>query len=278
MKLRCLAIPLLLLYPLYAGVMYAKQSAILFPAASEHVHAIGESPPAGAELVEIAAPFGKARAVYWAPRGSDHPAAAVWFAHGNFEAVQNSYALIQPLLEHGIAVLQFEFPGYDGADGTPTYEHINAAAKATFDWLAARPAVDAQRIVVMGYSIGGGAAAELTRSRHPRALVLLSTFSSIADIAHRYLLPSMLVRYPYDNVARLREFSGPVFVEHGRHDEVIPFELGRRLAGARKGVTFLPQDCGHADCAFDRSVFARRLPQWLRDNGILENEDLATSP
>jgi len=35
MKLHSFVLPLFLLYPLYAGVMYAKKLAILFPAASD---------------------------------------------------------------------------------------------------------------------------------------------------------------------------------------------------------------------------------------------------
>jgi dienelactone hydrolase len=252
-----------LLYALYAGIMFAKQTEILFPGATQQHHAFSGAMPAGAELVEIPVSFGKARAVYWPPRDGTHPATAIWYAHGNYETVQNSFSLVQPLIEHGYAVMQFEFPGYDGADGKPRVAAIDEAASATWEWLARRPDVDAHRLVAMGYSIGGGPAAEITRHHPAFALVLLSTYSSHADVAHRHALPTFLVRYPWDNVARMREFHGRVFVEHGRRDEVIPFELGQRLAAAAPAIEFLAQDCGHADCAFDQSVFALRLPTWL---------------
>ena len=32
------------------------------------------------------------------------------------------------------------------------------------------------------------------------------------------------------NVARVREYNGPVFFEHGKYDQVIPFALGQKLA------------------------------------------------
>lgn len=258
-----IVIALPLLYALYAGILYGAQPHILFPASAERRHAIEGDIPAGGELVEVPVSYGKARAIYWAPRIADGKAPAVWFAHGNYETVRDSFALIQPLLAHGFAVLQLEYPGYGGADGAPRFDAINEAADATWNWLSARAQVDAKRMVAVGYSIGGGPAAELTRHHDVHALVLLSTYSSMKDIAHRYALPAFVVRYPYDNVARVRAFKGPVFVEHGRRDEVIPFELGQRLADARPDVTWFPQDCRHADCAFDRSVFAGRLPEWL---------------
>jgi fermentation-respiration switch protein FrsA (DUF1100 family) len=276
-KLRAFVLPLLL-YPVYAGVMYAKQASILFPAASSAHHAFVGELPAGAELVEVPVSFGSARAIYWPARNAADPAAAVWYAHGNYETVENSFELVQPLVEQGIAVMQFEFPGYGGADGEPTASAIAEAATATWDWLARKPAIDPARIVAMGYSIGGGPAAELTARRPARALVLLSTYSSLADLAHRYLLPAFLLRFGYDNVARVRAFDGPVFVEHGRRDEVIPYRFGARLAAARPGIEFLAQDCGHADCRFDRSVFAARLPDWLAANGVIARTRAAPSP
>lgn len=265
MKKICIAVLLALLLPyvLYAGAMYRKQASILFPAASTPAHAFEATLPAGATLIEVPVAFGKARAAYWPPRDRTKPASAIWYAHGNYETVQNSFALVQPLVEHGFAVMQFEYPGYGGADGMPEYDAIGEAADATWDWLARQPEVNPQRMVAMGYSIGGGPAADMTRRRNVAALALLSTYTSITDIAWKYALPPFLVRFPYDNVARVAEFKGAVFLEHGRHDEVIPFAHGQRLAEAAPRAEFFAQDCGHADCRFDQTVFAQRLPAWL---------------
>jgi uncharacterized protein len=276
MKLRAVMLPLLpllLLYPVYAGVMFGKQTQILFPASSAAHHAFTAALPAGAELVEIPASFGKVRAAYWRAENGPKRGPGLIYLHGNFELMQDSFKLVQPLVVKGISVLQLEFPGYDGADGEPSFDAINEAANLAFDWLAHRSEIDPSRILVMGYSIGGGGAAELTRHHPVRALILLSTYTKVEDIAHRFWLPGFLVRYPYDNVARVRDYDGPVFIEHGRRDEVIPYEWGRQVAGAARHGEFVTLECGHADCAFDRSVFAQRLPQWLAANGILVADD-----
>ncbi|QBB69288.1 alpha/beta hydrolase [Pseudolysobacter antarcticus] len=271
MKLRAVVLPLFLLYPLYAGVMYAKQLAILFPAASDHHHAFAGPLPANAELVEIPASFGKVRAIFLVPPVGTAAAPAIVFAHGNFERVQDSYPIFKNLVDSGIAVLQLEFPGYDGADGKPGYASINEAENLAYDWLAKQAQVDPQRIISMGYSIGGGPACELARNRHTRGLILLSTYSSIVDIAHHYLLPAFVVRVPWDNTTCERDYAGPVLIEHGRHDEVIPYELGmRNVAAAGDRGEFVPLDCGHADCHFDRTIFAERLPAWMRKHGLLD--------
>ena len=266
-----LALPLLL-YALYAGGMYANQQAMLFPAASSKHHALDTAPPGNGRVVELAASFGDVRAVYLRDAALTARAPAAIYLHGNFECIQDSFALLQPLVASGLAVLQVEFPGFCGADGAPTFTAVNEAALAAFDWLAAQGDVDASRIVVMGYSMGGGVAAELSAHRTAKALVLLSTYTSIEDLAHRFALPGLLIRYPYDTRARLRAFDGPVFVEHGRRDAVIPFAMGRALADTARAAEFLPLDCGHDDCRFDRAVFARRLPAWLAQHDIIQHD------
>jgi pimeloyl-ACP methyl ester carboxylesterase len=274
MKLRAVALPLILLYPLYGGVMYAKQQSILFPAAASEHHALRSALPDGAQLIEMPASFGKMRAVFWPAQGSVQPMPTILYMHGNFETIEQSFATIQPLRRAGIAVLQLEYPGFGGADGEPTFTQLNEAADLAYDWLAARSGVDAQRIVVMGYSIGGGVAGALTQRRPARALILLSTFTSLEDMAHRYFLPGFLLHYPFDTLARVREFQGPVFIEHGRRDKVIPFGMGERLAGATPHAEFVALDCGHDDCRFDQGLFAERIPSWLATLGLLNRSTL----
>lgn len=114
------------------------------------------------------------------------------------------------------------------------------------------------------WDIPSAAARRLTRNHQVGALVLLSTYASIKDMGHRYGLPGFLVRFPWDNVARIWGYDGPVFIEHGRRDGVIPFALGgQRLSTARPDARFVALDCGHDDCAFDRSLFDGPLTDWL---------------
>jgi pimeloyl-ACP methyl ester carboxylesterase len=280
MKLRAFAFPLVILYPLYAGIMFSKQEQILFPASSEKHYALNVPQPANGKLVEIPASFGNVRAFYQPAANASAP--VILYTHGNFECIQDSFSLVRPLVDAGISVLQVEFPGFCGADADPSFKNIVEAENIAYDWLAKQPGIDKSRIVAMGYSIGGGAASELTQHRQVRALVLLSTYSSLEDMAHRYLLPGFLIRYPFDNVARVREFDGPVFFEHGKHDQVIPFVLGQKLAQSKPGSEFVALDCGHDTCHFDQTLFVERIPAWLTANGVLvskkDQPEVASDP
>jgi hypothetical protein len=93
--------------------------------------------------------------------------------------------------------------------------------------------------------------------------VIESGFTGVAPLAARFLVPRFLVRDPFDNLAALAGYRGPLLVIHGRHDEVIPYAHGKALAAAVPGSTFIAQECGHNDCPRPWAL----VSQWLRTKG-----------
>jgi hypothetical protein len=117
-----------------------------------------------------------------------------------------------------------------------------------YDLAAARPDVDAERIVGYGRSLGGGAVCALSRERRLAALVLESTFTSVRSMARRFGLPRFLVRDPFDNASAVRAFEGPILLVHGERDEIVaPRHARALLAAARRAELYLSR-CGHNDC------------------------------
>lgn len=271
----------LVLYVAYAGLMFVQQRAMMFPGTARTTPPSLERLPPGAESHSLPASFGAVRVVLLRAAGADAQAPAVIFHAGNFEFVDQLIHAFPHVAGLGLHVLLVEYPGYAGAPGKPTFASLVEASTVAYDWLAQRPEVDASRIVAMGRSVGGGPACELTRLRPVRALVLMSSFSAIADFARGMWLPPLLARDRFDNVARLRQYAGPALIFHGRRDEIIPFAQGRTLAQAARQATFVPLDCGHNDCPYLEAEFARTLGEFLRRHGILSpmpGSDSATFP
>ena len=131
------------------------------------------------------------------------------------------------------------------------------------------PEVDRGRIVLIGRSLGGGAVCDLALRRPAAALVLLSTFSSIRSYAVRYLAPGFLMRDPFDNLAAVQRYAGPVLVVHGRNDVVAPFSHGQALSAAARRGRMIVYDAGHNDCPPDWAVFRTELQAFLKEEGIL---------
>ena len=93
----------------------------------------------------------------------------------------------------------------------------------------------------MGRSLGTGVATELA-VRHPSALlVLISPYTSMVDMGRRLAGPAAPFAVPdrYDNLGKLPRVQCPVVILHGTRDEVIPVTMGRTLATAAPGITFV---------------------------------------
>jgi uncharacterized protein len=140
---------------------------------------------------------------------------------------------------------------------------------AGYDHLAARPEIDRARIIGFGRSLGGGAVCTLVGRRPLAALVLTSTFTSARPFAAGMLVPGFLARDPFDNLAAVQRFDGPILIAHGRRDSVIPYAHGEQLARAARHVRFVSYDADHNDCPPEWSVFALELRAFLEQHGLL---------
>jgi fermentation-respiration switch protein FrsA (DUF1100 family) len=84
----------------------------------------------------------------------------------------------------------------------------------------------------------------------------------------RYLAPAFLIRDPFDNLAAVRLYQGPVLVMHGRSDEVVPFSHGQALHAAARNGQMIVYAAGHNDCPPDWAVFWHDVGNFLKAHGI----------
>lgn len=186
------------------------------------------------------------------------------FSHGNAELAADWVGEFRSVRDW-TSVLLVEYPGYGGAAGAPTETSIIAAMHAAYDWAANDPRVDPKRIVAYGRSLGGGAAARLSVDRPVSALILESSFASIADFARRFLAPRFLVRDLFDNREALTSYRGPLLLIHGRRDNTVPIEHARELVRLVPNARLHEVDCGHNDCPRQWTL----IRGWLNGGGGL---------
>ena len=178
--------------------------------------------------------------------GTTRPAPLIIYTHGNGELIDHWVAPFAAMTDAGFAVLLVEYPGYGRSGGRPSRASITAAIVAAFDFASALPEIDARRVVAYGRSLGGAAVCELAAARPVAALVLQSTFTSMADLMP-WFVPRALLLDRFDNLAVITAGAPPALVMHGVRDRVIPFSHGERLARAA-GTEPVPLNCGHNDC------------------------------
>jgi pimeloyl-ACP methyl ester carboxylesterase len=232
----------------YAGLglaAYLAQDWLMYPAARRR----GEPPRPfrlgpGSERVDmtatdgtpIAAVFGRAVRRDGSPDPDAASRPSVLYFYGNGGSVQWSDYEFDHFRRLGANVMIPDLPGYGASGGTPTEPHCYAAADAAYDALCRR--VDPHRIIVVGWSLGGGMAVDLASRRPVAALATFNAFTSMPDMAQR-LLPFLPARYlcrdQYANEAKIRTVRCPTLICNGLMDVQIPGSMSDRLAAAAAG-------------------------------------------
>jgi uncharacterized protein len=220
--------------------MFLENSLIYFPVAYPE----GDWNPSGLsfEDARFQAADGTQLHGWYVPK--EHARAAIVFCHGNGGNITHRIDSLEMLHGRvGASVLIFDYRGYGRSEGKPSEEGVLADARAARKWLAARENITEADVVLLGESLGGAVAVDLAARDGARALVLESTFSSLADVAaHHYpFLPVRLaMRSRFDAAAEIGGYRGPLLMAHGDADTIVPIQFGRRLfAAANEPKQFL---------------------------------------
>jgi pimeloyl-ACP methyl ester carboxylesterase len=196
------------------------------------------------------------------PATKEMQGAAIMF-HGNGLPASNFIALQKWFSLLGIRSYMIEYRGYGGTSGWPLEESLYQDADAVWEFVRQSTGLPKDRLVVFGMSIGSGLAAYLAAHQQPRALVLLSAYSSLADVARETPLLGLLAplfHFEFPVTEHLSELSETCIISaHGRKDTVVPFTHQDRLAAVLRNntnfVRIILPDAGHND------VFQKAVPQ-----------------
>jgi len=195
------------------------------------------------------------------------PVPAVLVMHGWGANAAMMVPVVAPLQAAGFAVLLIDARCHGRSDdedfaSLPRFAEDIAAGLA---WLRLQPGIDADRLVLLGHSVGAGAAL-LHAARHDdvRAVVSLSAFAHPKEVMRRFLADKR-VPYPvlgwyvmrhvqhvighsFDEIAPLTTLARvrcPVLLVHGRHDATVPLGDAQRLHAVSSHAHLLAVDGDH---------------------------------
>lgn len=155
---------------------------------------------------------------------------------GNEEDIAWLFAAQDRIPGRSLAAINYR--GYGLSEGEPGERAIFADALRIFDALAKRDDVDPGDVAVMGRSLGSGVATYLATARPVRAVVLVTPYDSIADIASEkfWFAPvSMVLKHRFDSIGRARSIRVAALFMVAADDDQIPVDRSRRLFEAWAG-------------------------------------------
>ncbi len=249
-------------YLVALALLFVFQDRFLFPAPQNL-----QPPAAGFEAVAITTSDGLELTVHWrAPQ--DGKPVVVWF-HGNASSLAGSTYETQLLAEEGYGLLLASYRGYGGNPGNPSEDGFYRDGRAAMAFLQ-NQGVRQDRMIIAGSSIGSGTAVQMASEHSPIALMLVSPFTSLVDVAADALpvFPvRILMKHRFANAEKLPDLDMPILVLHGDADDVVPFEQGRALSQTNAAADFVAfPGAGHDLSSWREAQLAQ--VEWLAANEL----------
>lgn len=147
------------------------------------------------------------------------PEAIVYFGGNGEDVCFNLPAFSSAFPRHALYLMNYR--GYGGSSGTPTEADIQQDALALFDRVHAQH----PNVVIMGRSLGTGVAIRLASQRPATRLVLITPYSSIAELGARqfpYLPVKWLLHDKFESWRYAPQIRVPTLLVAAEHDQIIP--------------------------------------------------------
>jgi fermentation-respiration switch protein FrsA (DUF1100 family) len=166
------------------------------------------------------------------------------FCHGNAGNISHRLDIIRSLLDQKLQVFIFDYRGYGKSKGRPSEMGIYLDGMAAYDFLVNHQGIPAEKIVLLGRSLGAAVAIEIALRREIRSLIIESAFTSTRDMAGTmflFKLFSFLLPHNYNNQKKIARITVPKLIIHGEDDRLVPFSMGQKLyKEAKPPKSFLP--------------------------------------
>jgi len=200
-----------------------------------------------------------------------NPRGTVLFLHGNAGNISHRLDSVAIFHELGFNTFIIDYRGYGQSEGKPGEQGTYLDADAAWQHLLTERGEDPARIVVFGRSLGGAVAAWLATKHKPAALIVESSFTSVAEMAahlYPYVPVGFILRLRYPVIDFVSRITCPVLIVHSRDDEIIPFAMGKALYRAAPGPKAFLELAGDHNSGFlmlpDR--YRQKLAEFIREH------------
>jgi pimeloyl-ACP methyl ester carboxylesterase len=269
-RLRRVAIGLLiavaLIYLAIAGLLYTFQRRLIYPGWYFGTAAVHPDHSGYRDVAVTTSDGLRGRLLYHPPQPGKP---VILFFHGNGDSVLGSIVAMRQLVAAGYGAVLPEFRGFNGAPGIPDEQGLYRDARAARAWMTAN-GIAADRIVIIGYSLGTGVAAQMALEAKPRALILIAPYASVAYVAAArfwWLPANLLVSERFDTATKIGRVACPILLIHGAADTTIPPENSALLKTLRPDAdrAVIP-GVGHG-VVFEQPT-QEVIARWLKAHGL----------
>lgn len=162
-----------------------------------------------------------------------HPKATLLFFHGNAGNISGRLFKAKGWVDREVSVFLVDYRGYGKSEGRiDRGGDLLEDARGALRWLEEEKKIPSGKIILYGESIGSYPATHLAREKKFAGLILEAPFTTLAELAHTHYgwVPEAALKdFQMNNQEAIGRAQAPVFILHGKEDEVCPFRFGERL-------------------------------------------------
>lgn len=221
-----------LLYCGAVGYLSYNQRAFIFAAPDWR-----DDAPAGFSEISYETEDGLTLASGYRPARDAMP--TILYFHGNGTDWTSIPTVTEPLQEAGYGILAAEYRGYRGNAGSPSEEGLYRDARGAVAWLGDQ-GIAPTDVIIIGNSLGSGAATKMASEISPAALILVSPIGEMTRVVgdiYPWVPVRMILKDKFDNIGTIASVSAPTLIIHGEADRLISVNQARDLAAASPNAT-----------------------------------------
>lgn len=198
------------------------------------------------------------------------PRGVVLYFHGNAGSVASWYQVGHRLVDYGVDVFLVDYRTYGKSSGEMSEQGLYLDGEATYRYLVDDRAVDPERIVVHGRSLGSTVATHVAEQSPVAGVVLETPFTDLRALArdlYPFLpVPEWLVEFEFDNQTRSAGIDAPTWVVHGTEDEIVPPQHGEAIyESLAHGWELTMIDGGHHNNLMTFAAYRRDLQRFFNE-------------
>ncbi|MBQ8940395.1 MAG: alpha/beta fold hydrolase [Firmicutes bacterium] len=131
-------------------------------------------------------------------------------------------------------VLSVDYPGYGESGGSPSEKSIFETVNSVMRYVGADETLN-EKIVVMGFSLGTGAAVYASANYEVSGLILAAPYDEMASAYNNFVdifhgAAKKLIIYPFKSYKYAKDVKAQTLIFASKDDEVIPYESSERLS------------------------------------------------
>src|SRR5450432_1844275 len=161
---------------------------------------------------------------------ADSSMGLIFYLHGNAGSLQSWGEIAKTYTDLHYDLFMLDYRGYGKSEGSISNEkQLYEDVQLVYDSIKQR--YDEKKIIILGYSIGTGAATELAAANHPRLLILQAPYFNLTDMMRHHFpfIPTFILKYKFETNKFLKACKMPVVIFHGNHDQVIYYGSSLKL-------------------------------------------------